>query len=289
MRKVLIGCGVAGGLCILAVVVGAILIRSWISKQFPDAKDIENVHVQLEQKFGKVDAFVPPLDGVPAADRIERFVVLRETLAPKRAAAAGRLSSFIRQTSQGRDRERPWVTKAVEAIGTVRGGGEMAIAMSDYFGSRGRLLLEADMGEGEYRYLYGLAYFGWLGWQPLADSSAVAELRKLDSDLVDEVEGARARIGRVLLTQFENQARALDAKPSRSAAEEATLATLRAELPVALQSGSFPFAGKVPAQWAAPLVPYRERLLATLPEEPLEIGLDVMRFESRGRKNVTIK
>lgn len=289
MRKILIGCGVLAGLCIVAIVVGVLIIRSWIGRTFPDAERSEAVQAQIEERFGKPEEFVPPLDGVPAADRVERFVTLRESLAPQRDAAAARASVFIEQTSRNRDGERPWITKAIEAVGTVRGGGEMAVAVARYFGDRNQALIAAEMGEGEYGYLYGLAYFGWLAWQPFADSVAVADLRGLDSEMVEEIAGARARMGRLLRTQFANQERALAAKTSRTAAEEAALAALRAELPEAERNDAIPFVGRAPAVWTAPLQPYRERLVATLPQTPLQVGLDVMRQRPRQKRSLTIE
>jgi hypothetical protein len=289
MRKLLIGCGALVGVVALCLVIGGVLVASWVRKNLPDSKELQAVHQQLEQRFGAPEAFVPPLDGVPAADRVARFVTVRETLAPQRAAAAGRLASFLQQARRERAAERPWITKAVETFGMVRGGGELAVAMAQYFGSRDRLLLEAEMGEGEYRYLYGVAHFAWLGWQPTADSTVATTVRRIDPDLVEEVEGARGRIGRLLRQQLENQQRALEAKPQRTPAEEAALVALRAELPVAGREDALPFFGRLPAAWTATLVPYRERLAAALPQQPLEIALDVMRFEPRGKRGVTIR
>jgi hypothetical protein len=288
VRKLLIGCGVVAGLVAIVCLVVGITVVSWVRKNLPDSKQLQAVHQQLEQRFGAPEAFVPPLDGVPPADRVARFVAVREALAPQRAAAAGRLSSFIQQARRGRDAERPFITKAVETIGIVRGGGEMAVAMATYFGSRDRLLLDNEMGEGEYRYLYGLAHFGWLGWHPTADTTVVAAVRRIDQDLVDEVDGARARMGRLMRRQFENQQRELEAKSQRTAAEESALAALRAELPVAAREDATPFFGRLPPAWTTTLAPHRERLLAALPQQALEIALDVMRFEPRGKRGIHV-
>jgi hypothetical protein len=289
MRKFLIGCCVFGGVLLLAVFLAVLAVRSWIGKNFPDSDQIETRHAELEKRFGAPDAFVPPLDGVPSAERVAQFVALREALVTPRRTAADRLRVFFERVHEGRSSERPWITKAIEVVGNVRGGGEMAVAMASYFGGRDRMLLENDMGEGEYRYLYGLTYFCWMGWEPLADSTAIAEIRKVDADLVDDIMDARGRTGRLLRTQFENQERALVAQSVRTPAQEAALVALRAELPLSQRTESFPFVGRVPPAWSAPLVPYRDRLQATLPSGALEVGLDVMRFQPRGNRGISIE
>ena len=73
-------------------------------------------------------------------------------------------------------------------------------------------------------------------------------------------------------------------KVQRTPTEEATLATLRAELPVAARDDAFPFVGRLPQSWTATLEPYRDRLVATIPRHPVEIGLDVMHFDPKGRR-----
>jgi hypothetical protein len=288
MRKILMGCGVVVGLCIVIIVVGALAVRSWLGRTFPDAERSETVQAQLEERFGKPETFVPPLDGVPSSARIERFVIVRESVLAERDAAAGRLTAFVDQVRRNRG-ERPWITKALEGIRTVREGGEMAAAMAQYVTGRTQALLDAEMGEGEYAYLYGLTHFGWLDVQPFADSMAVAGLGGAAGEIVEEVAAARSRIARVLRTQYANQERALAAKATRTPAEEAALAALRSELPQAEHSDAIPFVGRAPAAWTAPLEPYRARLTATLAQTPLQAAVELVGRRPRDKRSISIE
>jgi hypothetical protein len=286
MRKFLIGCGVVFACVVLLNVLGFIAVTQWFKKRVPD--NMERVHAQLEERFGPPETYVPPLDGVPPAERVGRFVAIRDSLVTQRAVAAARIASMITQVQRARPADRPWIAKAVEAAGFVRGGSEMAIAFAQYVSRRDHLLMNAEMGEGEYRWLYGLAYFGWLGWVPLADTTATAALRKIDTDLVDDIEGARSRVGRLLRKQFENQQQALEAKAVRTPAEEAALAALRTELPLSESNDAFPFVGRVPKPWTVTLEPHRDRLVATLPQNMIEVALDVIRFEPKSKRGIHV-
>ena len=283
MKKLLIGCAVAVGVCVAVLVVGGILVGSWVRGKLPDTKQLEQMQTQLHERFGAPEAFVPPVNGVPSRDRIEQFVAVRESLATHRANAAANLATFMHVVKRARPDGRPVMEKIVDAISVAKGGTLMAGSMVDYFRTRDRLLLANAMGEGEYSYYYGLTSFAWLQWDPLAKPEVREALQRVE--FLNEVENARSRYGKLLARQLENTHKALEGKAGRTPAEEAALGVLRTELDAANRTDQFPFLGQVPAAAAAALEPYRARLQAALPQDPAEIALDLLRnnTESRGR------
>jgi hypothetical protein len=283
VKKLLIGCAVAVGLCVVVLVVGGILVGSWVRGKLPDTKELEQMQVQLHDRFGTPESFVPPLDGVPSRDRIEQFVAVRESLATHRANAAANLATFMHVVKRTRPEGRPVMEKIIDALSVAKGGTIMASSMVEYFHTRDRLLLASQMGEGEYCYLYGLTSFAWLQWDPLSKPEVREALERVE--FLNEVENARSRYGKLVARQLDNTRQALEAKAARTPAEEAALGVLRTELDAASRTDRFPFLGQVPAAASAAFEPYRARLQATLPQDPAEIALDLLRnnAESHGR------
>lgn len=274
MRRILIGCGIACLVVIVALVAGGIAVGSWVRSKV-DTKQVETLHAELEKRFGTPENWVPPLDGTLDPARVALFAALRDSIAAVRKGAAADLATFIHVAGRDRPEGRPWIEKILDGANMAKNGTTMLTSMVNYFATQERLLLGNGMGPGEYRYLYSMAYFGWLEWDPVAQPQVRDALQR--ASLLEEVETARARYGRLLGTQLENQRRDLEAKSARTPAEDAAWALLKAELEDVAKTGRFPFAGRVPAPVAAALEPYRGRLQSTLPEDPAEIALDLFR------------
>jgi len=195
--------------------------------------------------------------------------------------AAADLATFTHVAGRDRPEGRPWIEKVIDVASMAKNGTTMMTSMVNYFTTQQRVLLAHGMGPGEYRYLYSMAYFGWLQWDPVSQPEVRDALQR--ASLLREVETARSRYGRLLRTQLENQQRELAAKSARTPAEDAAYALLKTELEDVAKTDRFPFIGRVPAPVAAVLEPYRGRLQSTLPQEPAEIALDLFRA-SRGRR-----
>ncbi len=278
MKKLLVGCAIAVGVCLTVLVLGGILVGSWVRGKLPDTKQLEQMQAQLQERFGAPESFVPPLGGVAGRDRIEQFVAVRESLTTHRANAAANLATFMHDVKRARPDGRPVMEKIVDAVSVAKGGTLMAGSMVDYFRTRDRLLLANEMGEGEYCYYYGMTSFAWLQWDPLSKPEVREALKRVE--FLEEVESARARYGKLVARQLANTQKALEAKPERTPAEEAALGALRTELEASSRTDRFPYVGQMPAAAAAALEPYRARLQATLPRDPAEIALDLLRHDS---------
>lgn len=274
MRRILIGCGIACLLVIVLLVAGGIAVGSWVRSKV-DTKQVESLHAELDKRFGTAEDWVPPLDGTIDPARIALFASVRDSIAAVRKSAAADFATFLHMAGRDRPEGRPVLEKALDMLNMAKNGTTMATSMVSYFTTQQSVLLAQGMGPGEYRYLYCMAYFAWLQWDPVATPDVREALER--ASMLREVETARARYGRLLRSQLENQRRDLQAKPVRTPAEEAELTVLTAELEDVAKTDRFPFIGRVPPVTAASLEPYRARLESTLPQEPAEIALDLFR------------
>ncbi len=266
-QKWLMGCGIGCGVMILLgamVIGGGIYWARGLADRFDSATDSGTA---LEEKHGRAEDYVPAPHGAVPAARVEAFLAVRDSLAVFKTRFDETFATFRRL--EEKERAGGGKPNFLEVLQAVRGGVGMAPLLGDYFAARGRALAAADMGPGEYAYVYGLAYYSLLG------KAADAGPRQDPDDEGDvepgEVFGRRAQ--RLLLTMLENQLAGLDAAsppvaPSWRDSLAAEIAALRAD------DGRVPWAGGLPPAVAASLAPYRDRFEATWSENtnPFELG-----------------
>jgi len=269
---------VFGVFTVLAIVAG-ISISSWFQQKF-NVDDIEKTQETIRERFGDPDAFTPSLDGALPSDRLQIFVALRESLAVPRDEAALGLARFVRKTKTKKAGDRGKISKVFDFIGMAGEGTDMASGLVTFYGHRQKLLLDAGMGDGEYAYWHALTALSFLEWDPLANPDVEAVLNEID--MSNDADELREELVRGFRRHLRNQRRALEAKATRTAAEEAALRRVAEELDRERPSGGAPFAGAFPADWAAVLEPYRGHLEAALPKEPAAVVLDLAVVDAEG-------
>ena len=162
--KVLTGCGIGCLLTIVVVVGLGWMGYRWTRLAVEAVESAGQSEVLLEERFGPARDFRPSVDGRVPADRIEAFLVVRESLAAPRAALAEAISGLA-------PREGGGVTGGLR---TARAGAVMGPRALDLARARNQALLSAEMGFGEYVWIYWLTYDAWLG-NP-ADASTLHEI-----------------------------------------------------------------------------------------------------------------
>ena len=140
-----LGCGV--------LVVGAIVVAgalTWYSTQLSrEYKKVQKSEQALIAATAAPTDFVPPADGVPGPDRLEAFLGVRTATAEWRQRLAAEDRRFAGSASN-------WWSRA-------GGANALAQVLASFWGVRNEALQAAGMGPGEYVWLYGLVYHGWLG------------------------------------------------------------------------------------------------------------------------------
>ena len=257
--KVLTGCGIG---CLLAIVL--IVGFGWMGYRWARlaADAVESVgqsEARLEEKFGQVRDFRPPVDGRLPADRLEAFLVVRESLAAQRAALEEAISGLAQDEGE---------SGMTGGLRTARAGAWMAPRALDFARARNESLLSVGMGFGEYTWVYWLIYDAWLG-NP-ADASTLHDImaeRATSDGSVQmhfgggmEPERISWRLRRDITAMLRNLEEDLAADNEPSGLRELVsveLQTLEAD------PARIPWEDGLPEEFAVGLEPYRERLEAT--------------------------
>jgi len=276
-RWVLVSC--SG--CVVVILVAAGLMVGGVFV-FRDAlRSFEEADQTLETvaaKYGPIPAFRPSLDGAIPPGRMDAFLTVRETMAPVREGL-GQTLGVLSGASGGTD-------ASTGSFGKLTASFYLLHRLADFVDEQNRALLEAEMGHGEYYYLYTLAYYSWLR-KPLDDGPSFKLVNEhgyvfdtvasMDEAAVREyrIEQARGSLNRLLLSVQRNQLSDLtvgevddDHQPwVKRLSEE--IAAMEAD------SRRLPWEDGLPEVIAASFEPYRGRLEENYSDmcNALEVGL----------------
>jgi hypothetical protein len=243
-RKWLIGCGAGcGGLILLLIVVtvggGLVMMRP-----MGPAVDAQR---ELDERLGRRDDYRPGAD-VLSADRVERFLAVREAVMPMCADFNAMAEKFKAMDEMAESEKEPSAGQALRAVGGVTGGIFGLVGKLGHFAQRrNEALVAAEMGLGEYAWLYTVIYNSWLKY-PTNTS--------IDDRAGRPLSGAeRSRLREVTrLYGAALQAAGRDAEGAAWLAEAARMAE---------DDRGVPFAdGLLPPEARAVLAPYESRLQA---------------------------
>jgi hypothetical protein len=256
------GCAVVALLAILALVGSGVAITRPFNRAI-EAREL------LEERYGHQDGFTPPSDGAIAPERMEAFLSVRERLAEPCARVTESFES-MRQMERFEGVEDP---PKRELLGALWNAGRSAFAlgprMGELFRARNEALLDAEMGLGEYTYIFVIAY-----------SPQLVSWREEEGRIkVENVEVPR-RIRRLLVEMLRRQLAAVEGDPLADPDGE-WAGGLTAEIArLEEDPRRIPWMEGLPPAIEASVSPYRERLDALLCEAALDVEL--IRNERQG-------
>lgn len=150
-RNWLIGCGIGCGLLVVLAAglgtAGFFGVKKFIKR----AEGLEAASDSLAARYGAAEDWVPPADGSLDPSRVEAFLEARRLMAAEREQAS---RTFATLDGKG------------GMTGKVAAGVNFVPHILALIEARDRALLQVGMGPGEYRYLYGVVFFGLLGKDP---------------------------------------------------------------------------------------------------------------------------
>ncbi len=151
-QKWFIGCGIGCGLMILitAIIGGGIFFA--VKDVVKDGKAIDESNDAMIAAFGMPDEFAPQPSGAIAPDRMEVFLASRTATAVSREKMAGILNTLDEDSEQG----------GGGVMAKIKAGLSLVPAILSFLNDRNQTLLDHGMGDGEYTYIYSLAYFAYL-------------------------------------------------------------------------------------------------------------------------------
>jgi len=151
-QKWFIGCGIGCGLMILitAIIGGGIFFA--VKDVVKEGKSIDESNNAMIAAFGMPEEFTPEANGAIAPDRMEIFLASRAASAVSMDEMADILTTLDDDSNKG----------PAAILAKVKAGVTLVPAILTFINDRNLSLLENGMGDGEYLYIYSLAYFAYL-------------------------------------------------------------------------------------------------------------------------------
>lgn len=257
--KVLTGC--AFGCLALMIVVGVVgwMGYRWTQDAVATVETAAEAERELEERFGRVREFRPPLDHGLSEERLEIFLSLRELLSVPRRELAEAVAGIAPTEGDG---------KPAGGLRTAGAGMRIAPRTLELNRARNQALLDNGMGLGEYTWYYWLSYYAWLGHPPaeselhdaLAERAASGGTMQMSFGGDLEPERMTWRLRRDLLAMLTNHVEDLAGDPERTDWREEVEAEIRE---VDADPDRVPWQDGVPQAIADRLEPYRDRLEST--------------------------
>lgn len=159
--KWLIGCGIGCGVIVL---IGIILIVSaylLCKSTVQNFQQVEMTQEELAERYGSIEDFTPSPDGSIAAERIEIFLIVRDSMAKAIRKLDTTLTKLDALDDDQNGQETFW-----GVVGGIRNGFGMIPNIAEFYLARNNALLSLDMSPGEYYYIYVTAFYSYLGKSP---------------------------------------------------------------------------------------------------------------------------
>lgn len=160
--KWLTGCGIGCGvLLVLAIAVG-LTIFMYTRNAVQEFKQISESVSRVDKELGRIEDYTPEPDGRIPADRVEAFLAVRKATSAARSDLARTIRTL--ETEFGGPKGQPrgfW-----HVIRAARTGVGAVPQIARFQKARADALLENKIGQGEYSYIYCLAYYSWLKKDP---------------------------------------------------------------------------------------------------------------------------
>jgi hypothetical protein len=256
--KWLWGCGIGCGVVVMVFVVFSVMVGLFFRDTFRPIQEAVESHDALVEAHGEVEEFAPAADGRIPAARMEAFLSIREGMGEARATLDAFLADFPPANIR---KDEGAFSIIMQVLGSLD---EWLEPMAGYVERRNELLLESGMSPGEYLYIYGLAYYSWLGHGPDDGPVVSREGREQmfgDDDGTFSPHRVRRRYRRYFLAFLRNQ---LDTLPETDPGMEDWRGELAAELArFESRPGQIAWSGGLPDVLESSLEPYRERLEAS--------------------------
>jgi len=278
-KKWLTGCAIGCGAIILILILLGVSGFFFIKNIVQEFKDTEALMSTLTERYGRIKDYCPDPDGAIRSERIEAFLSARDAFAPARK----KLETTLETLSEGKIEREIEVKTPKNVFKMIKLGFGVIPQISEYFKSRNQALLDAEMGMGEYYFIYVVAYYSWLKKPPEDGPDFQLVGQSEDYDYWDEeveLEARRdrllKRVHRMTLPMLHNQFEKLTSG-NITGVQNKWRRILASEIK-AMESDRFrlPWQDGLPAILEASLRSFREQLEASYSTmtNPLEVALE---------------
>ena len=150
--------GTKGGWRLLAVATVVFLVIAGIYFDLVPVRESKQIEQNLIDRYGWAQQYSSPADGALAADRIDRFIRVRESVQTHCAQYRDILDDIIGLDALESNEEMSVSEKTSEGMGSFRNMFSAFPKLLKFMEARNTALLEQEMGLGEYIYIYFAAY-----------------------------------------------------------------------------------------------------------------------------------
>jgi hypothetical protein len=232
--------GIGCGALILLLVLAAATVLTVTQWSYSRAFTIRS---ELDARYGAPDTFrIPGAGGIPS-ERISRFLMVRRALLPRCQPVTDMLRPLRGVEAESRSPHPDEGTIFRNALRAARNLPRFGLVFGDYVELRNRMLLEQQMGLGEYSFIFVAGYVGLLAQTPT---------RLLEEPTRGDVFGDRV---------YREVAAAIDRFIADRGLTGGPWVAERERLMHAEQQR--PFATGLPPELEASLTPFRDALSAT--------------------------
>lgn len=236
--KWLIGCGIGCGVVILLLVfagVGGYFFVKNIVKGFEETEAIAD---DLTERYGEIKDFCPDPGGAIKTERLEAFLSVRNSMEPVKEKLENSINILSDEERESQFKEEP----SPGVLTKIKTGFGIIPLIAEFYTRRNQALLDAEMGLGEYYFIYVVSYYSWLGKSPgdgleyhLVDEDDekrdVYWRRRRSENLDDRQDDVLKQLHRQILPMLKNQEAKLtriDVSPIRDPWRETLAAEIEA-------------------------------------------------------------
>lgn len=176
--KWLIGCGIGCGVVILLLVFAGVGGYFFIKNIVEGFEETEAITDALTERYGEIKDFCPDPGGAIKTERLEAFLSVRNSTEPVKEALESSIHILSDEERESQFKEEP----SPGVLTKIKTGFGIIPLIAEFYSKRNQALLDAEMGLGEYYFIYVVSYYSWLDKSP-ADG--------LEYNLVDEDEEER--------------------------------------------------------------------------------------------------
>jgi hypothetical protein len=150
-----IGCAVVFGVLILLIVIGYYKVKG----KLDEFKEFEDLSLVIDEKFGKVDDYMPPFEPGKFSERIQRFISVRKELQPDIKKLERELLDFEGNIKNSGKSFWDKLDILSSGLGIIPG-------MLNFYKVRNDVLIKYEMGFGEYYHHYIICCYSFLQKSP---------------------------------------------------------------------------------------------------------------------------
>ena len=236
--KWLIGCGIGCGVVILLLVFAGVGGYFFVKNIVKGFEETEAVADDLTERYGEIKDFCPDPGGAIKTERLEAFLSVRNSMEPVKEKLENSINILSDEKRESQFKEEP----SPGVLTKIKTGFGIIPLIAEFYTRRNQALLDAEMGLGEYYFIYVVSYYSWLGKSPgdgleyhLVDEDDekrdVYWRRRRSENLDDRQDDVLKQLHRQILPMLKNQEAKLtriDVSPIRDPWRETLAAEIEA-------------------------------------------------------------